>query len=128
LTTRPTEVEVGTTIQQVWGVAHRDPDTYRLLAHLVDLCVWLLDETDTSWDASAFGHGASEVHVFGTTGGDLEGRLHDPLLRELRRLKRKWRADLRETGHRWADDASGVSAAADPEYHNIGTTGNTGMA
>ena len=110
----PTEVEVGTTIQQLWAIAHSDPDGYRLLAHLVGTYHWLIGQIAESEDASAYGRGASEVHVFATAAGDLEGRLHDPLLRAARRLKRTWRGDLRDVGYRWSDAAANLPASADP--------------
>jgi hypothetical protein len=115
MSTRPTDVEVGTACQQLYNLACNDPDGYRLLAHLVSLYAWLLDQTAESEQASAYGRGVSEVHVLAQVGGDLEGRLRDPLLREQRRLKRNWRADLRNAGHRWSDDASQVTASADAQ-------------
>lgn len=114
MTRRPTDVEVGTTLQQVHHIATHDTDAYRLFADLVALYAWLLDDTLASELGRGFGHGASEVHVFGNGGGDLEGRLHDPLLREQRRVKRQWLAGLRNTGHRWHDDATSVARLAEP--------------
>ena len=115
MTSRPTDVEVGTTIQHVWAIAQRDTDAYRLLGHLIALYAWLLDEERASEEGRGYGHGAGDVHVLAATSGDLEGRLRDPLLREQRRIKRRWLATLRQTGHRWADDAANITSMADPQ-------------
>ena len=113
--TRPTDVELGATLQQLHHIATQDGQAYRLFADLISLYSWLLDDTLASEHGRGFGHGASEVHVFGNGGGDLEGRLYDPLLREQRRVKRQWNALLRNTGHRWHDDATNITAfAAEP--------------
>jgi hypothetical protein len=116
VTRRPTDVEIGTSLQQLHHIATLDGDCYRLFADLIALYVWLLDEATASEEGRGFGHGASEVHVFGNGGGgDLEGRLYDPLLREQRRVKRQWKAGLRHTGDRWHDDAANITAfAAEP--------------
>jgi hypothetical protein len=112
---RPTDLQVGTTLTQLHHIAMVDSDTYRLLADLIGLYVWLLDEAIASEEGRGFGHGASEVHVFGNGGGgDLEGRLYDSLLKEQRRVKRQWKASLRHTGHRWHDDASNIARLAEP--------------
>jgi hypothetical protein len=110
---RPTDVEVGTTLQQLHQIATHDTDAHHLLAHLISLYNWLLEETHLSEHGRGFGHGANDVHVLAATSGDLEGRLRDPLLREQRRVKRRWLAGLREAGHRWADDAANVAKMAD---------------
>lgn len=115
MTRRPTDVEVGTTLQQVHHIATHDADAYRLFADLISLYAWLLDDTQASELGRGFGHGASEVHVFGNGGGDLEGRLHDKLLKEQRRVKRLLLADLRHMGHRWNDHANNITRFADPQ-------------
>ena len=115
MTHRPTEIEVGTTIQRVWTIAQRDPDAYRHLDNLIAVYTWLLDDILASEHGRGFGHGASEVHVLATGTSDLEGRLHDPLLREQRRVKRLMMADLRHMGHRWNDHAANITRfAAEP--------------
>jgi len=113
MSTRPTDVEVGATLIQLHHVATLDSDGYRLFADLIALYAWLLDDTLESEHGRGIGHGASEVHVFGNGGGDLEGRLHDRLLREQRRVKRQWMAGLRNTGARWQDDAASITSFAD---------------
>ena len=111
---RPTETEVGETIQQIWRIAHADTDAYHLLAHLIDHYAWLLDAIHEAEDGRGFGHGASEVHVIAAAGGgDLEGRLYDPLLRSARNRKRRWLAGLRHLGNCWSEDARNLTRHAD---------------
>ena len=116
MTTRPTDLELGHTLEQLHHIATIDADGYRLFADLISLYAWLLDDTQASEYGRGFGHGATDVHVFGNGSGDLEGRLHDPLLREQRRVKRQWNTQLRNTGHRWHDDATNITSfAAEPQ-------------
>ena len=114
---RPTDEQIGYTLQHIHQIARQDSDAYWLVDHLVSLYAWLLNETHDSENGRAFGHGASDVHILTATTSDLEGRLYDPLLREQRRTKRHWLATLRQTGHRWTDDANNITKTAD-QYRN----------
>ena len=112
---RPTETQVGTTLQQLWRIAHADTDAYHLLAHLVSHYAWLLDEIRAAEDGRGFCHGGADlVQVFSVAGGgDLEGRLYDPLLRSARKRKRDWLAGLRQLGSCWSEDARNLTRNAD---------------
>lgn len=90
---RPTVEHVDHTAVLVRVLARdADPD-YHLVARLVDRLAWLDGEIRDAERARSL-PGASDVHVLGNAGGGVEGRLHDDLLRELRKLRRDWRRHL----------------------------------
>jgi hypothetical protein len=111
---KPTDEQIGLTLQAVHRIATHDPDGWWLLADLIGIYDWLLAEIHASEHGRGFGHGTSDVHVLSTTATDLEGRLHDPLLREQRRVKRRMLADMRHMSHRWHDHAANITHFAEP--------------
>lgn len=91
--TRPTTDHVDHTAVLVRVLARdTDPDYY-LIARLIDRLAWLDSEIRDAERARSL-PGASNIHVPGGSDTGVEGRLFDPLLRELRRLRRDWRRAL----------------------------------
>jgi hypothetical protein len=123
--TRPTSAHVDHTLALLRALARQaDPD-YHLVARIIDRLAWLDGEIRDAEHARSL-RGASNVHVLGGTSAGVEGNLHDPLLRELRRLRRDWRRTLGmledgftctacqvrfSTG--WAQDIDEVASLAD---------------
>lgn len=87
---RPTDTQVGTTLQQLYALAVDDPDTYRDLEALIALADWLRLELAAARHAAAYGAGTSEVHVLGHSTRGVDTRLNDQLLNHLRKLRRAW--------------------------------------
>lgn len=123
--TRPTIDHVDHTAVLVRVLARdTDPD-YHLVARIIDRLAWLDGEIRDAERARSL-PGASDIHVLGGSSDGVEGHLHDPLLRELRRLRRDWRRHLGmlEDGIRctqcrvrfttgWAQDEAEVARLAD---------------
>jgi hypothetical protein len=71
-----------------------DPD-YHLVARIIDRLAWLDGEIREAERARSL-PGASNIHVLAGANNGVEANTYDPLLIELRRLRRTWRRDLRQ--------------------------------
>ncbi len=71
-------------------LAYQDSPAYHDLAMLLDLFTWIDTEIEAARNAAAYGSDIAEVHVLGSSSRGVEGRLYDPLLKELRGMRRSW--------------------------------------
>lgn len=71
-------------------LAYADSPAYHDLGMLLDLFTWIDGEIEAARQAAAYGSGIAEVHVLGSSSRGVEGRLYDPLLKELRGMRRSW--------------------------------------
>ena len=91
---RPTHESLGLAAGHLEQLAYAGSDLYPDLALLLDLACWLEGEVEAARNAAAYGSGIAEVHVLGSSSRGVEGRLYDPLLNDLRRMRRSWRSQL----------------------------------
>jgi hypothetical protein len=92
--TVPTTEHVAHTIRLLRILArHADPD-YHLVARIIDRLAWLDGEIEDAEHSRSL-PGASNIHVLAGANNGVEANTYDPLLVELRRLRRTWRRDLR---------------------------------
>lgn len=91
--TRPTTDHVDHTAVLLRVLARDTDADYYLAARIIDRLTWLDGEIRDAERARSL-PGQSDIHVLGSSDNGVEGRLFDPLLRELRRLRRQWRSQL----------------------------------
>jgi hypothetical protein len=91
---RPTQEGLATAAGHLEELAYSGNELFYDVAMLMDLLVWLDAEISAAREAAAYGAGIAEVHVLGSSNRGLEGRLYDPLLKELRGMRRSWRSQV----------------------------------
>lgn len=107
---RATQEHLTLALGHLEELAYTGSELYPHMAMLLDLLVWLEGEITAAREAAAYGSGAAEIHVLGTSSNGVDTRLNDQFLRDLRRMRRSWRSqvdrlvyDLQGDAHRVAN-------------------------